>query len=114
MSLIYESSVFTSTYDVLKNFHTIRKTFDKGERYTLGESIEQAVLDVLLSIIDAGLSKHEWKITAIDQASRQLERAKILIRLSHDMGQVRERSYMELEEQLNKIGRMLGGWRRAS
>lgn len=114
MPLIYESSVFKLTYDVLKGFHVLRRSFSKGERYSLGESIERALLEILLRIIEAGQTKQEWRVAALTRALECLENAKILIRLANDLEQIQQKQYLNLEESLNKIGRMLGGWRRSA
>lgn len=114
MSLIQEAPVFQLIYDELKAFHLLRKKFDKGERHSLGEKTEQTLLNVLIKIIEAGTSKNEWKIAAIDAASKQLELTKILLRLASDMEQIEDRQYEEHQERINKAGRMLGGWRKAS
>lgn len=97
---------------MLKNFHAVRRVFSKGERYSLGEKTENALIEILLAIIEAGGAKREWKINSIDAALRHLEKSKILIRLARDLEQIREKNYLDLEENLNKIGRMLGGWRK--
>lgn len=114
MPLIYESSVFKSAYDVLKDVHLLRRKFSKSEKYSLGETMERALLDTLMQIVRAGNSRHEWKIAAIDDAMGRLEEAKILVRLAQDLKQVSEREYVGLEESLQKIGRMLGGWRKSA
>jgi hypothetical protein len=112
MPLIHESVVFQTTYDIIKNFHSVRRAFDKGERYSLGEKTENSLLEILIFIIEAGNARHGWKINAIDAALHYLEKSKVLIRLARDLEQIREKNYLDLEENLNKIGRMLGGWRK--
>jgi four helix bundle protein len=114
MPLIYESSVFKLAYDALKDIHLNRRTFSKAERYSLGESLERSALDMLMSIIEAGQTKNEWKIAAIDAALKNLEKAKILARLANDLGQTAEKRYIEMESRFQTIGRMLGGWRRSA
>lgn len=114
MPLIYESSVFKLSYDALKETHVLRRTFSKGEKYSLGEALENSLLGLLLRIIRAGNVRGEWKVAAIDEASGRLEEAKIFLRLAQDLGQVSEKQYAGLEATFQKIGRMLGGWRKAS
>lgn len=106
--------MFQASYDLLKEIHVARRTFDKGEKYSLGEKLEEAVLDLLLRIMEAGGQKREWKITAIDAALRNLERAKILLRLAHDLKQTGELQTIAMQGSIQKIGRMLGGWRKSS
>lgn len=112
MTLIHESAVFKTTYDELKALHVLRKKFSKSERYSLGESLEKSLLSILLEIIAAGNAKHEWKVAAIDRALVHLEQTKILLRLASDIEQITMDMYLVRSESLQKIGRMLGGWRK--
>ena len=113
MLSIHESPVFKLTYDLLKDIHLARHKFLKSEKYTLGEHLEQSVLEILLDIVDAGRMKKEWKISAIDRALQKLEKTKILIRLAWDLKQIPEGQVCTMQETVQKIGRMLGGWRKS-
>ncbi|MDO8599156.1 MAG: four helix bundle protein [bacterium] len=113
MLSIHDAPVFQKTYDLLKEIHVARRTFAKSEKYSLGETIERGALDTLLAIIDAGQEKREWKIAAIDRALHELERTKVLIRLTWDLEQITERRMLAWQETTQTIGRMLGGWRRS-
>ena len=114
MTLIHESTVFQATYHKLKTLHDLRKKFSKAERYALGEKLENTLLAILLEIIAAGNAKHKWKIAAIDRALIQLEQAKILLRLASDCDQITLDMYLSHSEEYQKIGRMLGGWRKSA
>lgn len=114
MTLIHESTVFQATYHELKTLHDLRKKFSKAERYALGEKMENTLLAILLEIIAAGNVKREWKIAAIDRALVSLEQAKILLRLASDCNQITLDMYTTRSEEYQKIGRMLGGWRKSA
>ncbi len=109
---IHDAPAFQRTYDLLKDIHVMRKTFAKSEKYTLGERIEEMALIVLCSIVDAGHSRDEWKVAAIDRALSALERAKILIRLAWDLEQINERCVSKWQDSAQHNGRMLGGWKK--
>ncbi|MBI4256844.1 four helix bundle protein [Candidatus Uhrbacteria bacterium] len=113
MSLIHEAPVFQLVYDALKEVHLAKRVFSKNEKYTLGETIERSGLDALMSIIEAGQLKREWKIPAIDRALLSVEKMKVGLRLAHDLQELPERRYLILQEMLDKAGRMLGGWRKS-
>lgn len=100
-------------YDLLKDVHAARRTFAKSEKYSPGQSLEQALLELLLHIIEAGRQRREWKVAAIDAALRELERAKILIRLAWDLQQIHEHRMSAWQSTTDTIGRMLGGWRKS-
>lgn len=114
MPLIQDSSVFREAYDLLREVHVARSTFAKAEKYTLGEELERAVMDILLHIIEAARAKREWKVAAIDGALLAVEKAKILVRLTWDLRQVTDRRMSEFQERAQRIGRMLGGWRKVA
>lgn len=105
--------MFQETYDLLKRIHVLRNKFSKSEKYSLGQSLEESVLQSLQEIIEAGLQKPEWKIAAIEKSLRCVERTKILVRLAGDLNQFHERDTLELQETIQKIGRMLGGWKKS-
>lgn len=106
--------MFKITYDELKTLHILRKKFSKSERYSLGEQLEQSLLNILLEIIAAGNARHEWKIAAIDRALVHLEQTKILLRLASDCEQITANTYITRSDAYQKIGRMLGGWRKST
>jgi len=114
MLTIHDAPVFQKTYDLLKDVHVARRTFTKSEKYSLGARIEDTALDLLYAIVEAGQSKREWKIAALDTSLRRLEHMKVLTRLAWDMEQVAERRMIAWQESLQTIGRMLGGWRKQS
>ena len=114
MSLIQDAPVFQAVYDLLKDVHVARRTFAKSEKYSLGQSLEHALIALLLHIVEAGRQRQEGKVAAIDAALRELERAKILIRLAWDLQQIHERRMSAWQESTDRIGRMLGGWRKSA
>lgn len=100
-------------YDLLKDVHAARRTFAKSEKYSLGQTLEQSILELLLHIVEAGRQRQEWKVAAIDAALRELERVKILIRLAWDLEQIQERRMSQWQTSADTVGRMLGGWRKS-
>ncbi|MFA4846069.1 MAG: four helix bundle protein [Patescibacteria group bacterium] len=112
MSLIHEAPVFQVVYDLLKRIHLLRKRFEKSEKYSLGSTLEESSLETLLAIVEAGRQKQEWKIGSIDRALMSLEKLQILVRLAHDLKQIPERAYIDLQTSIQQAGRMLGGWRK--
>ncbi len=113
MSSIYEAPVFQLVYDLIKDVHQVRRKFEKIEKYSLGETLENVLLDLQLCIVDAGHTKHDWKIASIEKAMRSAEKGKILIRLCYDLKQINDRKYISWQESLNKTGCMLGGWKKS-
>lgn len=102
--------IFQKTYDLYKIFYQYLTNFPKKDRYTLGQRVENAILDLLEAITHAGqLSKTE-KLPILKTASIKLDQVKILIRLCKDLKILDNKKYLLIESELQEIGKMLGGW----
>lgn len=87
-------------------------SFPKIKRYTLGQELDRQALiclEILLSVPTQG-----DKLAALKTLSIKIDLIKILLRLSKDNQCIREKDYLSLQTKLAEIGRMLGGWIRAS
>lgn len=47
------------------------------------------------------------------RANSQLDLLKLLIRLARDIKAIKQSQYLLLEERLQEVGKMLGGWLRS-
>lgn len=54
----------------------------------------------------------EKKVPYIAKASQQLDVLKFFLQISWETKHLQTKHYTILSEQLNEVGRMLGGWRR--
>lgn len=110
---IHNAPVFQKTFDLLKKFHATRNKLPKTEKYALGEQIEGALLTTLLAIMEAGRTKKHLKLTPLDRAIAANDKTQVLIRLLFEIGLANEKEYLGFSEQIQQIGRMLGGWQRS-
>jgi len=106
--------IFQKAYELYKVFYEYEAHFPKKDRYTLGQRIENAILDVIEAIIIASqLSKSE-KLPVLKKASVKLDLLKVLVRLAKDLKALDNKKYLILESNIQEIGKMLGGWIKAS
>lgn len=106
--------LFTKTYELYKLFYEYLGSFPKKDRYSLGQKTEAVLLDLLEAIILAsGLPKEE-KLPILKKASLKLDVLKILFRLAKDVHALDTKKYILLEEHVQEIGKMLGGWIKAT
>ncbi len=113
-SLNLDIPVFAKTYELYKLFYSYLQLFPKKDRYTLGLKCESALLEVLEAIIMASsLSKTE-KLPILKRASVKLDVLKVFFRLAKDLKVLDTKKYLLLEGYLQEIGRMLGGWIKAT
>lgn len=68
------------------------------------------MLELLELIIRAGDLPKREKLPLLKQASLKVDVLKILFRLLRDLKIIDNKKYLMLEEFLQEIGKMLGGW----
>lgn len=103
--------VLVKLYDLLLWYTPVIARFRRDARYTLGERLEETLLDAHARLTDA-VYGHERRQALLD-AGRCIDRARLLSRLAHDLGVLDHRRYLHASERLVEVGRMIGGWRRA-
>lgn len=59
------------------------------------------------------MSEGQKKIPYLEKSIVYSDLLKILIRLAKDVQALDNKKYIELEQALQEIGRMLGGWKRS-
>jgi four helix bundle protein len=100
------------TYDLHKNLYQVLKTFPKGDKYNLGNEIKMSSINLLELFLEAEATPKEWKTPLLDKASIKLSMLKLFIRLANDIGIIDQKKMINIQEQLQEVGRMLGGWRK--
>lgn len=110
----FDIPIFKKSYDLYKTFHEYRKLVPKQDRFTVSERCEQAILDVLENIMIASGKQRKEKLPALEQASLKLNMLRVFVRLMKDVKAVDGKKYIILENIIDEIGRMLGGWIRST
>ncbi len=82
----------------------------KKDRYTLGQKCELVLLELLEGIIKASSVSKAEKLAPLRETSIKLDILKVYFRLGKDLKIIDNKKYTILEELLQEIGRMLGGW----
>ncbi|MBI4120557.1 MAG: four helix bundle protein [Parcubacteria group bacterium] len=98
------------TGELYRLFHDTLKTLPKLERYTLGQKIENIILEILELILSASYLPKYKKGEAIRKASDKTDLLKYLVRIAYDTKSINIKRYLLIEEKVLEIGRMLGGW----
>jgi len=98
------------TYEFYKNFYANLSLFPKKDRYTLGLKCEAVLLELLEAIILASnLSKQE-KLPVLRNASLKIDLLKVFFKLGKDLKIIENKKYIEFENSISEIGKMIGGW----
>lgn len=102
--------ILRKAYELYKTFHSLRSIVSKADRYTLWQRAENLILDVIEGIFLASqLSKSE-KLPYLERVSAKLNVLRIFLRLAKDTKLLDIKKCLLLQEIVNEIGRMLGGW----
>ena len=110
----FDIPIFKKTYDLYKMFYALRLSVQKQDRYAIWQRCENCMLDLLESTLLAGQTAKVTKLPILEQASLKLNVLRILIRLSKDVKAIDMKKYVMLEQCIDEIGRMLGGWIRST
>lgn len=106
--------VIVSLYQLYSSFHDELINFPKSERYNLGATCQNEILEIMKQCLRAaGSSKIEYKATNLKNASANLDTLRLLLSLCKDCRCISNQSYQQLDSKLSGIGRMLGGWLRS-
>ncbi len=106
--------ILKKSYDLYRTFHEYRRVVPKAERFTLYERCENAILDMVEAILEAGYAKSVQKAAVLERASVKLNVVRFFIRLLKETRCIDVKKYATLQEMIDEIGRMLGGWIRSA
>jgi len=111
---VEELKILQKTYDMIKYGNQCLLQFPRAERYALASEIKQSMYKMLRLILRANKERNKRPLqTEIDV---ELDVLRTFIRLAADA----ENAYLPLRKyeiwskQLSELGRMLGGWIKAT
>jgi four helix bundle protein len=106
--------VYQKWEDMAKYVYIALQSYPKSERYTLAAETRRAVVLVGRYIYRANNVSKLEKRAMIEQADMALVDLKLLIRLGMVLGFMPIKKYEIASGQAVEIGRMLGGWLKAT
>ncbi len=106
--------IFHKTYDFIIVFSNYVVKFPKHDRFTLGARIENTAVELLMLIMRANYGQAVARVGFLNEGSILLDMLKVFVRLAKDKKAIHPNQYLMLEERLQEIGRMLGGWIKSS
>jgi len=82
--------------------------FPKSYRFSVAAKLENGILSFIEMTTVANMRKD--KLPLLKQADEALARLRLLFRLSFEMRFINLKSYEYGSNQMNELGRLLGGW----
>lgn len=106
----FDIPIFKKVYELYKNFYLLGSSVSKQDRYTIYLKCENTLLEVIEGILKAGQLSKDRKLPILERTSLKLNLLRVFIRLMKDVKSINLKQYASMEEQIDEIGRMLGGW----
>lgn len=105
----FNAPVLHKILELYKLFNQYLKLFPKHEKYTLGEKIENTILETLELVLLATYTGI-YKKDILRKANNKVDLLKYLIRIAYETSSVKIKGYLLLEEQILEIGKDIGSW----
>lgn len=102
--------IINRSYELYKLTIDINNHLIKRWRYSLGQSLETSILDLLSELIMAKNAPKPLKASYLIKASSHLEITTLKLRLFLELKIANETKIFQAQSKLREIGRMLGGW----
>ena len=98
---------FQETYDLFLWLNNIIEKFPKTKKSVIGKRLEDTNLSLLENLICA--NKNYNKEAYLREADINLEKLRILVRISKDLKIMDFKKYETAEKKISKIGQLVGG-----
>jgi four helix bundle protein len=103
--------ILEKTYELILWLYPTVNKFPKSQRFVLGQRIENGVLKIVEEIIEMRVMiGKEEKLKQLQKISTEMDKTRMLIRISKDLKFIKTSQYIFATEKINEMGKMLGGW----
>ncbi|MDP4011851.1 MAG: diversity-generating retroelement protein Avd [Candidatus Roizmanbacteria bacterium] len=102
--------LFQKSYDFLLWLYPLVSRLPKHHRAVLGRQIEELGLSILIHILSANIARGIKRKAIQLLISEELDKLRILIRLTKDLRFISIKQYTYAAEKVNEIGKILSGW----
>jgi hypothetical protein len=107
---IQDTPLIHHTYQLYRALSERGPAIPKQSRYTLWQRCENASLDALQGLIMVPYLPVTARREKVLLVSSSIDMLRLFIRLAADTKIIDKKFYLILQEQIDEIGRMLGGW----
>jgi hypothetical protein len=93
-----------------KAWHNLMPRLPKDARYTLGVKIDGLFVELIDFVFTAAYLSPNQKLQYLPKAAAKLDLVKFFLQITWEVRAIDNKQYTLISEQLDGIGRMLGGW----
>lgn len=109
-----EMPIFVRTFDLLTWLLPVTNHFPRAHRHSFTRRLLGAAFDLRERLEEANLRRGAARLERLDLADEALARVRVYLRLAHKWGWLSTGQYEHVARMVVEIGRLLGGWRKAS
>jgi len=102
--------IYKSSFDLLVQVQKLTTQFPRDFRYTIGEKINNGIVEFLVNIYQANSGKLQQRLEILNEMSQKLQTIIILTRLAFELKYVAKTNFLEVLKMAQEIERQLAGW----
>lgn len=107
--------IFTRTYDLVSWLIHKAEGFPRAQRFVVTKRLQDAVLNLQELLVEAnGLPVGSGRLRRLRQADIELQKVRLYLRLVHQWKWMGDGALEHVSEMTVEVGRLLGGWIRAT
>jgi hypothetical protein len=111
---ISESPIFTRSFDLLTWLLPATNHFPRAHRHDFTRRLLDAAFDLREYLEEANLRRGGARLERLVRADEALARIRVYLRLAYRWGWFSAGQYAHVAEMVAEVGRLLGGWKKAS
>ena len=96
--------------ELYKLWNVCIRNIPRTSRYTLGEKVEQLLIEVLDAVSTAAYLEKQQKLPYIKRAISRLDIMKFFLQVAWETNTLGIKRFISMSEKANEVGRMLNGW----
>lgn len=107
-------TIFTRSYDLLTWLLPVSNHFPKAQRHSFTRRMLDAAFELREALEEANLRRGPQRLERLDRADEALARLRVYVRLAARWKWLSPGQYRHVAGMLAEIGRLLGGWKKAT
>lgn len=108
MAQYHHLPLYRTTYNLLLELMHVTKDFSREFKFSLGEKIQGAAVDMLIGIYKANNARD--KTDFIKNILELVQIVGVYVRISHDLKLISEAKYLHFTQELASVSKQAHGW----
>lgn len=109
-----EMVIFARTYDFISWLLPLTEHFPRSQRFVVTQRLQHAALNFQELIMEANAERGPHRMEKLRSADTELRKVRLYLRLGQKWDWIKEGQYRHASMQVMEIGKLLGGWKKAS